>query len=180
MQEFNIATINSTNFVIPENTFRLDPATYAFADGKLKAKPSYQVPVQLGLGFFSVALGIVYFTLLIFNRGGDGVLPGFMFLLGLTGMGALYIRKGLQALKLERSRLVLLGELVSIKGEYVPNQGKGWLYVVTADYKFDDAAGVSLYRSAQCQRDDLRDMSLPEPGTPVVVLYRNPQDVKMC
>jgi len=180
VQEINTATLNTTDFVIPENAFRLDPSNYAFWNGKLISKPSYQVGVQLGLGIFSVSLGFLFFTLLLINRGDEGIFPGLLFLFGLSALGGLYIRKGLQANKLERSRTVMLGELVSIQGEYLPNRGSGWRYLITADYRYDDPEGQTQYRSEQSQRDDLRDMSLPRPGTPVVVLYLNPQDVKMC
>jgi hypothetical protein len=73
------------------------------------------------------------------------------------------------AQRLRESSSMLPGEVVTCTGNAADDD-----YYVRLTYRFQSpASGKTLQQAQRLQRDDMGDESLPAPGTPVVVLYRD-------
>jgi hypothetical protein len=73
------------------------------------------------------------------------------------------------AQRLRESSSMLPGEVVKCTGSAADDD-----YHVRLTYRFQSpASGKTLQQAQRLQRDDMGDESLPAPGTPVIVLYRD-------
>jgi hypothetical protein len=68
---------------------------------------------------------------------------------------------------LSRSGCLLQGRLLSCRGQ----RGSKGTYTVTVRYRFETPDGRTLDREASQVRNDMKQVMLPPPGTPVLVVY---------
>jgi hypothetical protein len=78
-------------------------------------------------------------------------------------------RRAQVAQRLRESSSMVRGEVVKCTGNAADDD-----YYVRLTYRFQSpASGKTIQQAQRLQRDDMDDESLPAPGTPVIVLYRD-------
>jgi hypothetical protein len=131
------------------------------------------VPVLLGLG----VAGLVLVGLGVNSLRGDG--PSFSTGLGLLGLGlvtwavwqaVLVVRTERRERRLAAQGRLVPGRIVSCRGGLDPSE-HGRSYYLDVVYRVQGPAGEMITGTKSLPRDDLHGQPLPQPGTPVAVLF---------
>jgi hypothetical protein len=96
---------------------------------------------------------------------------------GLMALGGGLICAGVEYYNREYSRCgrLLPGRVIRASGQ----RGGKNMWNVTIHYEFDSPEGGRMERKTTRARNDLRKKPLPKPGTPVAVLYLNPNRIRL-
>ena len=184
MQKDSPVTTKVSEPEIPENAFIFDPDCYWILNGKLQISSETRFKNTARLGYFFVALGIFFF-LFEFFKGPLGA--GFWVVLAALAffgsLGFYLLKSSWRHNYFNNTGKITVGKLVSIEGKAVMvSQRKSTIhYKITAKYSFfGPGHQTQIVGETIVRREDLKNQALPAPGTPVVVLYINPQNYLAC
>lgn len=90
--------------------------------------------------------------------------------------GFLVVWQSMRSKQLARRGTVINGQLITIKGAKDSDDD----YILSIEYSFHAPDTQKLHiERAKGKRNDLKEAKLPQPGTPVAVIYQNPGNFRM-
>jgi hypothetical protein len=182
MQENKLGSENLSQPLIPENAFILNPNDYEVWDGKLTSRKNSNNLTARNSGFLFIGVGIVFFIfgiILLISGNLSGLVAGLLIGGFTIFLGAWLLIHNQHLNELNRSGKVIIGEVTSIKNKKIYSSSLSTTNYVISHYKFVDPEGQTLTKSQSLQREPLAFYEMPEPGTPVVVIY-HPKVSIMC
>ncbi|MGF1507428.1 MAG: hypothetical protein GYB64_15590 [Chloroflexi bacterium] len=157
----------------PDNTFLLNPNHTRILDGESRLVEVIGTAERRNEGPIAAVAIVLVASLIVFLLTEPTPQQAFAVLIGLGVVSALAVFAfgGLNAQKAARLQArgqLVRGEVVKAEGRHRVDRDHG-VYVLCLTYRFA-LHGKTLTGYAERIRDDLRDETLPEAGTPVAVM----------